>query len=161
MEGLNLFELLSYGAIGLGCILAVLAYFLLKNEQEQETIRQNMLTAIYVFMGFSTLLVLMGFVTEYYQESKVKRKLTTCVSDLSDIKQKQIQIEQRLTSAREVLTELMKQKEGKVDRLKQLQPSNPAYFALVNEIQADLARLDEGLEQAVKKLSLPSEDENE
>lgn len=65
MEGLNLYNILSYGAIGLGCILAVLAYFLLTKEQEQAKPRKQILTSIYIFMGFSLILGLTGFVTEH------------------------------------------------------------------------------------------------
>jgi hypothetical protein len=56
MVGINAFKILSYGVIGLGFLLAWLAYALLTKEQARETARHNILRAIYVFMGFSLLL---------------------------------------------------------------------------------------------------------
>lgn len=159
MDKINLFELLSYGAIGLGCILAVLAYFLLKNEQKQKDIRGQMLTAIYVFMGFSVLLVLMGFVSEYFQDSKLRAKLNETEHALVALEKENDRIKDRLSTSREVLDVLMEQKTGKVTRLSELNPSEPAYFALVREIQNDLAKIDEALEKAIKDLSLPTEEE--
>src|SRR5882724_2622273 len=59
---------LSYGAIGLGCILAILAYRLLAKEQQQKEVRDKVIRAIYAFMVFSFLLTACGIVTEYLRE---------------------------------------------------------------------------------------------
>jgi hypothetical protein len=53
-------SILQFGAIGLGFLLAFLAYKLLANEQSRDTPRSNIITAIYVFMVFSFLLVILG-----------------------------------------------------------------------------------------------------
>ena len=53
-------QILGLGAIGLGFLLAVLAYRLLTNEQEKKTPSQGILRAIYVYMAFSLALLLIG-----------------------------------------------------------------------------------------------------
>lgn len=52
-------DALKYGLIGLGFLLALFSFWLLLSEQRKEHPRSQILTAIYVFMGFSC--VLMGF----------------------------------------------------------------------------------------------------
>ena len=54
------FDILSYGVSGLGFLLAVLAYRLLTREQNQTEPRSNVLRSIYIFMGFSLLLCVLG-----------------------------------------------------------------------------------------------------
>jgi hypothetical protein len=61
MENINVYEILSYGVIGLGFLLALLAYRLLTREQKQENPRNAILTAIYIFMVFSVVLCIIGF----------------------------------------------------------------------------------------------------
>jgi hypothetical protein len=69
MPDLDLFKLLSYGAIGLGCILAVLAYLLISAEQKRAAPRRRLLSSIYVFMAFSLALTTLGFGAELWKES--------------------------------------------------------------------------------------------
>jgi hypothetical protein len=64
MENLNPYEILSYGVIGLGFLLAFFAYRLLSSEQKKETPRKQMLKAIQVFMVFSIILCIIGFGAE-------------------------------------------------------------------------------------------------
>lgn len=63
-ETLNAFEILSYGVIGLGFLLAVLAYMLLLKEQKLKDPRASMLNAINRFMLFSVFLCSIGIVSE-------------------------------------------------------------------------------------------------
>src|SRR5260370_25909522 len=56
MVGVDAFKILSYGVLGLGFLLALLAYRLLTKEQGREFVRSEILRAIYVFMVFSLLL---------------------------------------------------------------------------------------------------------
>jgi hypothetical protein len=63
----SLGKLLSYGAIGLGLALAVLAFMLLAAEQKIAKPRQKIMTAIYVYMSFSLLLAGGGFAIEVYK----------------------------------------------------------------------------------------------
>ena len=65
MPDLDFYKILGYGAIGLGCILALLSYRLLSKEQDLKKPRQNILTSIYAFMMFSLILCAIGFVSEY------------------------------------------------------------------------------------------------
>jgi len=58
----NLFDALKYGLIGLGAILAVLCFFLLNKEQSKARPRKKILTSIYIFMGFSCLILVLGIV---------------------------------------------------------------------------------------------------
>lgn len=53
-------QILKYGPIGLGLLLAVLAFRLLKQEQSQKSPRKSMLRAILFFMAFSLTLCLVG-----------------------------------------------------------------------------------------------------
>jgi hypothetical protein len=71
VENLDFYKILSYGAIGLGCILAFLSYRLLSREQDTKQPRQRILTSIYVFMVFSLALSTVGFVTEYAKDRKL------------------------------------------------------------------------------------------
>jgi cytochrome bd-type quinol oxidase subunit 1 len=64
MTGIDLSGILSYGVIGLGFLLALLAYRLLGREQQKETPRKSILIAIHVFMIFSVVLCLIGFGSE-------------------------------------------------------------------------------------------------
>ena len=71
MGSLDIYKILSYGAIGLGCILALLAYRLLGKEQAMNQPRQQILTSIYVFMVFSLALSITGFIAEYAKDKKI------------------------------------------------------------------------------------------
>ncbi|MES9971575.1 MAG: hypothetical protein ABW092_16200 [Candidatus Thiodiazotropha sp.] len=66
MEWMNMdvLRILQIGVIGLGFLLAVLAYFLLAKEQKQKTPRTDILKSIYVFMSFSLLLCLLGIASQ-------------------------------------------------------------------------------------------------
>jgi hypothetical protein len=58
---------LSYGVIGLGFLLAFLAYRLLAKEQARADVRTGSLTATYVFMAFSICLTGIGLYSEINQ----------------------------------------------------------------------------------------------
>jgi hypothetical protein len=83
METIKLISALRYGAIGLGCILAVLSYILLRKEQDRDAHRPQTVTAIYIYMLFSFLLAAAGFAAEYLKNeqeavreaSQLKRQL--------------------------------------------------------------------------------------
>ena len=65
MNAIDPTKILSYGAIGLGFLLAFLSYRLLAKEQDRVEARSAMIRAIYSFMGFSFLLALLGFAGEF------------------------------------------------------------------------------------------------
>jgi hypothetical protein len=168
VEPLSFYKLLSYGAIGLGCILAVLAYMLLRKEQDQTNPRKQVLSSIYVYMVFSLILTIVGFLAEYlhYNASQaldskeqtittLKEQLETRNKEdeknakaLSAVEEKYRQAEQQLGTTRKVLQALMDRKKGKIQRLAELSPSDPSYIAMVREIQKDLQDLDKGIEKA-------------
>ena len=64
MENINPAQILNYGVIGLGFLLAFLAYRLLSKEQQLKEPRKNILKAVNVFMGFSIVLCLIGIGSE-------------------------------------------------------------------------------------------------
>jgi hypothetical protein len=54
---------LKFGVIGLGAVMAVLAFWLLHVEQKKPRPRKQMLTSTYVFMGFSIVLMALGLLS--------------------------------------------------------------------------------------------------
>ncbi|MFQ5770843.1 MAG: hypothetical protein ACE5HX_09925, partial [bacterium] len=64
----NVVEILGYGVIGLGFLLAFLAYRLLGKEQNKDKPRPALIRAIYVFMAFSVVLSLIGFASEFFEK---------------------------------------------------------------------------------------------
>src|SRR4051812_27688147 len=65
MQGLRPENILSYGVVGLGFLLALLAYRLLGREQQKEQPNRSILVAIHVFMIFSAVLCVTGLGSEY------------------------------------------------------------------------------------------------
>lgn len=60
-------QILSYGVVGLGCVLAILAYRLLSLEQDRVAgPNAEMLRSIYIYMGFSLLIAGIGFGSEMW-----------------------------------------------------------------------------------------------
>lgn len=68
MSTLNPESILSYGVVGLGFLLAFLAYTLLGREQQKEQPNRSILVAIHVFMIFSATLCVLGLGSEYLRE---------------------------------------------------------------------------------------------
>src|SRR6266404_7792106 len=60
LKNLDVVQVLSLGAIGLGFFLAIFTYRLLAREQGVKEPRSNILRATYVYMGFALLLVVLG-----------------------------------------------------------------------------------------------------
>ena len=56
MESLDFVGVLKLGFVGLGFLLAGLAYLLLRAEQQKDQPRSTMITPIYVFMVFALIL---------------------------------------------------------------------------------------------------------
>lgn len=123
----NVAEVLRYGAIGLGFLLAFLTYLLLRREQANEQPRRQFLTPIYVFMAFSLVLCGAGFTLEYSQNA-----------EKSD-----------LLAAQAVVQALLEQKVGALDRLQAMDPGSESYFDLVAEITRQLSSIDESLGEAL------------
>jgi hypothetical protein len=66
-------KLLSYGAIGLGFLLAFMAYLLLSGEQKRAQPRQSIIRAIYSFMIFAFALAFLGFANEFAKNYSVNQ----------------------------------------------------------------------------------------
>jgi len=56
----HLSNFLKYGLTGLGAIVAVLAFFLLKNEQNRSPKRVSTINGIYAFMVFGIAIIIIG-----------------------------------------------------------------------------------------------------
>ena len=67
MTNLPFVEILQIGAIGLGFLLALLAFLLLGREQKKKEPHPKILRQINIFMGFSVTLCVIGVVPEILQ----------------------------------------------------------------------------------------------
>lgn len=65
VEG-DVVSILQIGVIGLGFLLAVLAYHLLTKEQKQDKPRSEILKSVYIFMFFSVVLCVVGIVSQVF-----------------------------------------------------------------------------------------------
>lgn len=74
MQNLDVVQILGLGVIGLGFLLALLAYWLLRQEQARENPNPAVLRAIYLFMGFSIVLCLIGIVSQYVDGGRISRE---------------------------------------------------------------------------------------
>ncbi|CAB1057287.1 hypothetical protein D1BOALGB6SA_2026 [Olavius sp. associated proteobacterium Delta 1] len=65
-------NILGYGVIGLGFLLAFMAYNLLRKEQSKEQPSRNILRSIYFFMGFSLLVISIGVLSEFIKSNTMR-----------------------------------------------------------------------------------------
>ena len=65
MGNLDVQGILGYGVIGLGFLLALLAFRILSTEQKREVERPRILYSAYAFMAFSIFIVAAGLVSEF------------------------------------------------------------------------------------------------
>lgn len=72
-KDMSVVQILQIGVIGLGFLLAFLAYSLLTKEQKQNTPRSDILKSIYIFMSFSVVLCVIGIVSQLFD---IKRENT-------------------------------------------------------------------------------------
>ena len=100
---------LVYGAVGLGLVLAVLAYRLLSKEQERPgATRASLLRATYVFMAFALALAAGGFASEYLksdasQIGTVRAELEKTTSELQALRSKHQEVREGLNVSRTVI----------------------------------------------------------
>ena len=72
LDSINVIDILGFGIIGLGFLLALMAYRLLAREQGRARTRKNMLRAVYIFMAFSVVLIIIGFASESLDNSPIE-----------------------------------------------------------------------------------------
>jgi hypothetical protein len=73
-------KILELGVIGLGFLLALLAYQLLKEAQKKEQPSDAVLRSVYFFMGFSVILCIIGVVSQYLDQRRTLGQLTNELS---------------------------------------------------------------------------------
>jgi hypothetical protein len=156
--GMEPYELLNYGAMGLGCILAVLTYRLLTQEQKQPHPRGKILIAVYVFMAFSLSLTVVGAISEHIRneaEDTAQRikKLETERDKLRDAlsasRDKLANVESTVSTYRGTIQGIAVLKGGAIDQLRKVQPSDSGDRKLVDEIARELADLNKQMSNAV------------
>jgi hypothetical protein len=76
-------EILKLGLIGLGFLLSLFTFLLLRNEQNRDgAVRKNMITAIYVFMIFSFIFFVINTGFEIWNKMNTASKLAKNNEDL-------------------------------------------------------------------------------
>ncbi len=117
MGNLDAYNILSYGVIGLGFLLAFLAYRLLGREQQNTEPRRSILVAIHVFMIFSVVLCIIGFGSEYLRS----RPSTATVEEIGNLKaqlgQKQKELDDQIAVNRKQTIVLQKYRDRQKDYL--------------------------------------------
>ncbi len=87
-ENVNPYDILGYGVIGLGFLLALLAFRLLAQEQKREP-RSSIIKATYTFMAFSVVLCVIGFAAQVYgngDEGEISDpSAQACCEELDDL----------------------------------------------------------------------------
>jgi hypothetical protein len=65
-------DALKYGTVGFGFLLALFSFWLLQTEQGKAHPRKEILNAIYIFMAFSIVLMVVGFFSESNKQPQSK-----------------------------------------------------------------------------------------
>jgi hypothetical protein len=74
INNVDALEILKIGVIGLGFLLALLAFFLLRNEQNKAQARPSILSVVKLFMAFSLVLCLIGLFAELFPEANSSKQ---------------------------------------------------------------------------------------
>jgi hypothetical protein len=74
-DNLDVVKVLSYGVIGLGLLLAVMAFTLLQREQAKADSDDKILRSVRTFMAFAVVLCVIGVVAQFLDQSKKIRDL--------------------------------------------------------------------------------------
>src|ERR1700740_1849501 len=97
---MDIASILGFGAIGLGFLLAVLAYRLLANSQQKER-------PIYIFMVFCLALLGVGAALQY-TDSSSKAALAQTTKDLDSVKEQHKGAEKDLAEAKRQIGDLQR-----------------------------------------------------
>src|SRR5271155_6009933 len=74
LADMDVVKILGYGVLGLGFLLALLAYRLLSKEQGKQAPSPDAFRAIYVFMGFSLVLCILGLVSQFFDGRQTEQQ---------------------------------------------------------------------------------------
>lgn len=170
-KGLDIVEILQIGVIGLGFLLALLAYHLLTKEQKQKVPRTNILRSIYVFMFFSIALCLIGVFSQartFYtpnrqngpstQPDKISKskELQTLHIDLNSANNSLRDAKEQLNQLRGEYDKIATEKEEFLGANKQLTIINQQLIdseRKVTELQQQIDKVQEQNKLALHKLS--------
>jgi len=150
MGEINVFKILSLGAIGLGCVLAIYTFVLLKKEQAFKQPRQRILNAIYIYMIFSLTLTGIGFFREVRKdksEAEINKLKQQNEGEISKLRE---QNNDRLQSIKNILDGQMHYKSLKVSRLDLLTKDSTRHPELLVEIVNDLKLIDSSINSYLK-----------
>lgn len=84
MSNIDVVKILQIGIIGLGFLLALLAFWLLRNEQHKKESSERMLTAIRTFMFFSLVLCMIGIVPDVLKEFRSGDQKDQDIAEISE-----------------------------------------------------------------------------
>lgn len=85
---MDAFRILSYGIVGLGFLLALLAYRLIHQvlKPEGRTLTSNVKTTLFSFMGFSIVLCLIGLGSEFLNKNDSTTDCPACETEKENLK---------------------------------------------------------------------------
>jgi len=170
-KGLNIVEILQIGVIGLGFLLALLAYHLLTKEQKQKVPRTNIIRSIYVFMFFSIVLCLIGVFSQartFYTTNRQNSPSTQPdeISSPKELQTLRTELDSANTALKESNEELNRLRDKYVKittEKKELLGVNKQLITLkqqsklsdrkITELQQQLDKMQEQNKSAVQKLS--------
>jgi hypothetical protein len=138
----NAASILGYGAIGLGFLLAWLAYRLLLQEQRVREPRANILKSIYFFECFCVVLVLFGAVLQYFDNTNrsnafvLSNKITALESELQSTKSNISGLQTRAESAGQCEAKLAEYASINLKLFQSITNST----SIVAKVQADLVK---------------------
>jgi hypothetical protein len=150
-------KLLAYGAVGLGLALAMLAYWLLSQEQRARNPRKLILQSVHIFMAFALVLAIGGLFLEYHKSEAsqlpaVRKQMEQLASDLTAERQRSVQLERNLQKTSTALEavhssirDLMDIKDGALGRFQKADPDEPGYQSRVQELVLQVQDIDNKL----------------
>jgi apolipoprotein N-acyltransferase len=118
MGSLDAYNILNYGVIGLGFLLAFLAYRLLGREQQNPEPRRSILVAIHVFMIFSVVLCIIGFGSEYLRSLPSTATLAEIGTLKTQLSQQQGDLENQIAENRKLNLVLQKYRDSQKEYVK-------------------------------------------
>lgn len=148
----NMITYLSYGAIGLGLALSVLAFNLIRSEQKIVVPRLSILIASYFFMVFSIIMSVLGFSFEYISKNESLLKSMRTISDLTaaldnmkDNAEALKNIVYKFEKMKSVLDSLTSIKGDKLTYMQRMQLNDANTAESIRELKTDLTNLNRAM----------------